>query len=217
MNKLYIGIDVQVRRPCAFAALDESGTLMQSGWFPTAREGRRSLEPLAKGHRLHIGIDESRVPLAKPREWYWNGSKQEWRTRKASEKGLGRHCEVAIKAHNLANPQWTPMKKDAPGWMQLGFGLFKELDPLGTTYEAFPSASYKMLESDPSLQLTINFSNMRLGKTDMLDAWMAAATVREYVEGRGMEVGGGDGLGTIILPRKLKKPIPNVLHWPSLG
>ncbi|MDF7801722.1 hypothetical protein P4C99_19750 [Pontiellaceae bacterium B1224] len=49
----------------------------------------------------------------------------------------------------------------------------------------------------------------------MLDAWMAAATVREFVEDRGMEVGGGDGLGSIILPRKLERPIGPVLHWPE--
>jgi hypothetical protein len=32
------------------------------------------------------------------------------------------------------------------------------------------------------------------GPKDMLDAWIATATVREFVEGRGTEVGGGDGL-----------------------
>jgi hypothetical protein len=50
----------------------------------------------------------------------------------------------------------------------------------------------------------------------MLDAWVAAATVMEFVEGRGTEVGGGDGLGTIILPRPLPEPvIDEVLVWPS--
>jgi hypothetical protein len=50
----------------------------------------------------------------------------------------------------------------------------------------------------------------------MLDAWVAAATVKEFVEGRGTEVGDGDGLGTIILPRPLPGPvIKEVLVWPS--
>ena len=50
----------------------------------------------------------------------------------------------------------------------------------------------------------------------MLDAWVAAATVREFVEGRGVEVGGGDGLGTIIIPRPLPEPIiQEVLAWPE--
>jgi hypothetical protein len=50
----------------------------------------------------------------------------------------------------------------------------------------------------------------------MLDAWAAAATVRDFVEGWGAEVGGGDGLGTIILPRLLPEPvIDEVLDWPE--
>jgi hypothetical protein len=51
----------------------------------------------------------------------------------------------------------------------------------------------------------------------MLDAWVAAATVREFVNGRGTEVGGGDGLGVIILPRPLPEPvIKEVLEWPEI-
>jgi len=51
----------------------------------------------------------------------------------------------------------------------------------------------------------------------MLDPWVAAATVREFVNGKGVEVGGGDGLGTIILPRPLPDPVINeVLEWPEI-
>jgi hypothetical protein len=50
----------------------------------------------------------------------------------------------------------------------------------------------------------------------MLDAWVAAVTVREFVNGKGTEIGGGDGFGTIILPRPLSDPVINeVLEWPS--
>jgi hypothetical protein len=35
----------------------------------------------------------------------------------------------------------------------------------------------------------------------MLDAVLAAVVVREYTLGRGCAVGGGDAMGTIILPR----------------
>jgi len=45
---------------------------------------------------------------------------------------------------------------------------------------------------------------------------VAAATVREFVAGNGTEVGGFDGLGTIILPRPLPEPvIDEVLVWPN--
>ncbi len=212
---LYVGIDVQLARPCAFAVVDELGSLIESGWFATADEGLQRLKPLARKHQLHMGIDAPRQPLPEPRRWYWSGAKQQWRKKTAADKGLGRHCEVAVKAHNLANPQWTPLKNDAPGWMLLGFDLFRSLEKIGTVHEAFPSASYAMLENDSSLQLTVNFSDVRPGKTDMLDAWMAAATVREFVEGRGAEVDGGDGLGTIILPRPLKNPVAAALRWPT--
>ena len=48
----------------------------------------------------------------------------------------------------------------------------------------------------------------------MLDAWVAAATVREFEEGRGTAVGGGDDLGKIILPRPLPEPtIYEFLRW----
>jgi len=48
----------------------------------------------------------------------------------------------------------------------------------------------------------------------MIDARVAAVSVREFVEGRGTEVGGGDGLGTKILPRPLPEPVINeVLMW----
>lgn len=50
----------------------------------------------------------------------------------------------------------------------------------------------------------------------MVDACMAAATVRETVLGRGEEVGGGDGFGTIVLPRPIENGrIAEVFVWPD--
>ena len=64
--------------------------------------------------------------------------------------------------------------------------------------------------------INVDFSACSPGPKDMLDAWLAAATVKEFVKGRGTEVGGGDGLGTIILPRPLPEPvIREVLSWPD--
>jgi hypothetical protein len=51
---------------------------------------------------------------------------------------------------------------------------------------------------------------------DVLDAVMAAVTVGEFRAGRGAEVGGGDGLNTIILPAPLREDGPQgVLQWPE--
>ena len=189
MPRLYIGIDVQVRCPCA--VVDAPGAVIDSHRFAAAEDGVAFLRPMAENYTLHIGIDAARVPIPRPRQWYWNGAKKTWRKKTASDKGLGRHCEVPTKAHNLANPQWTPSEANAPDWMQLGFELCRALDSISTTYEAFPSASYAMLENDPSLKLTVHFAAMRPGKTDMLDAWMAAATVRAFAEGHVMGSGNG--------------------------
>ena len=80
---------------------------------------------------------------------------------------------------------------------------------------AFPSASYALLHGNSDVRIHADFSACKPGPKDMLDAWVAAATVREFVEGRGTEVGGGDGLGTIILPRPIPNLIDEVLKWPS--
>ena len=53
------------------------------------------------------------------------------------------------------------------------------------------------------------------GPKDMLDAVVAAYSVKEYIAGRGMAVGGGDGLGEIILPRPVAEPGHPVLEWPA--
>jgi len=49
----------------------------------------------------------------------------------------------------------------------------------------------------------------------MLDACLAAATLREFISGRGEQVGGGDGLGTIVLPRSIAiGKMEEVFNWP---
>jgi hypothetical protein len=47
----------------------------------------------------------------------------------------------------------------------------------------------------------------------MLDAAVGAFTVLRYMQGVGSEVGGGDGLGTIILPTMVGSHPVNT--WPS--
>jgi hypothetical protein len=163
-----------------------------------------------------VGIDAPRMALNAPREWYWRGG--QWRHKTNTEKGYGRHCEVVIKALGIANPQWTRLKDDSPPWMELGFQLFQILQDVEHLYEVFPSASYTMLECDQHPPVELSFANFTHGPKDMLDACVSAFTVHAYVHGNGFEVGGGDGLGTIILPGTL--PVTEshpVLHWPDFS
>lgn len=162
---------------------------------------------------MYIGIDAPRRPLDRPREWYWRRGR--WRRRAPGEQGHGRHCEVMVKAHGIANPQWTPLRADAPAWMRQGFRLFELLGDRSSCYEVFPSASYRLFEQDPAPATTIDFAHFEPGPKDMLDAVVAAVTVHEFLSGRGCEVGGGDGLGAIVLPRPLPRPRAEVLAWPG--
>lgn len=210
---MYIGIDVQAARDCPYAVLGENLHLVDSGWLAGVSLDDSLLELLSRFPDARFGVDAPRQPLARPREWYWrNGG---WRRRAPSERGHGRHCEVVIKAHGVANPQWTPLRADAPGWMCNGFRIFEVLAGRAPCYEVFPSASYRLFEDDPAPATTLDFAHFKPGPKDMLDAVVAAVTVHEFLAGRGAEVGGGDGLGTIVLPRPLPQPRSEVLAWPG--
>jgi len=211
----HIGIDIQIRRNCCYAVIDDTGILIDSGWFSnTELDAVDLLKRWLKSGQIYVGIDAPRMPLVSKREWYWSGAKRKWNRRK-TQKGNGRHCEVVISAHRLANPQWTPLEQDAPEWMQLGFNLYSALEGQAIVYEVFPTASYALLQGNPDVRIEADFSACKPGPKDMLDAWVAVVTVLEFVEGRGSEVGGGDGLGTIILPRPIPNLINEVLKWPS--
>lgn len=136
----FIGIDVQTARGCPFAILDEAGTVVEDGWVEKAHPDRvvatlrKVLERQNPAQNaLALAIDAPRVPLAAPREWYWQGKR--WRRCQAKDQGAGRHCEVVIAAHRLANPQWTPSRPPFPSWMELGFAMFRQLAPQFHLYE----------------------------------------------------------------------------------
>jgi len=118
-------------------------------------------------------------------------------------------------AHKLASPQQAPLERDAPKWMQLGFTLYAELSDSGSLFEILPSAVYRQLEHDARASFPISLRHFARGPKDMLDAAVGAFVVREFVEGRGSEVGGGDGLGTIILPRQIDGRQSPVHEWPG--
>jgi hypothetical protein len=99
--------------------------------------------------------------------------------------------------------------------MELGFVLFAQLSGQFAVHEVFPSASYALLFGDRSLRIGVRLGDLAPGPKDMLDAYIAAATVREFVQGRGSAVGGGDGLGEIVLPRPIPRSNADVLRWPA--
>lgn len=217
----YIGIDVQISRGCSYFVINEERYCVDSGW--TSKENHddiaSSLRTLAikwsEGNKedVAIGIDSPRMPLLRPRNYYWNG-KVGWREKKQSDKGVGRHCEVVTKALNIANPQWTPIKGKCPEWMELGFMIFDTLKDFPGVYEVFPSASYTMFQGKDKPSVCVNFSNFLPGPKDMLDACVSAMTVYQFIHNKGSEVGGGDGYGTIILPGKVSM-LSAVHSWPE--
>ena len=216
MSPFFIGVDVQVRRKCSYAVIDTQGVLIDSGWFSDPVDefldivGRYTING-----RTEVGIDAPRMPLVEKRRWYWDGRQRRWKLGR-NQNGYGRHCEIVLSAHRIANPQWTPVKDNAPEWMRLGFSLFSMAQRVTGVHEVFPAASYSLLSGDREVKVQIDFSACKPGPKDMLDAWIAAATVKEFAEKRGCEVGGGDGLGTIVLPRPLPEPvIDEVQAWPS--
>ena len=151
------------------------------------------------GRRVVVGIDAPRRSLPAARTWRFD--RKRWVPLATAAKGHGRHCEMVVSALRLANPQWTPSLRTAPAWMKLGFRIFAEIDTAGfRTHEVFPSASYTQLTNE-DVRFEISTAGLRPRPKDMLDAYIAAVTVAEFELGRGCEVGGGDRLGTIVLPR----------------
>lgn len=212
-EKHFIGIDVQSNRDCPYAVFNETLQMVDSGWIPSKTfSGDMIADICSKYPNSYVGLDCPRMPLPELREWYWVKGRWEKRT---TQVGHGRHCEVVIKAHNIANPQWTPLADKAPDWMRIGFSLFKEFGARCQVFESFPSASYHMLQTVPEVVCSMSFDQFRPGPKDMLDAVIAAISVFEFINGRGCEVGGGDGLGTIILPRPILNPKKEVLQWPG--
>lgn len=211
----YFGVDVQCARGCPYVALDTDLKPYDSGWLKSPEAISDVVENVIKNLvPVAVGIDAPRYPLASRRSHYWDGRK--WRPRRPSERGYGRHCEVVIASLRLANPQWTPLEIACPEWMRQGFRLFSALSVQEHVYEVFPTASYKQLADDSNPMFWVSLGGFAHGVKDMLDAYVSAFTVREYLSGRGTAVGGGDGMGAIILPRQFPFHLAQLLEWPSI-
>ncbi len=204
MIKYFAGVDVQISRGCSYYILDNNKNFITSGWIKeNIPLSFQKLFLNISNNQLNtivIGIDAPRMPIKKLRTRYFDKTRNIWVEK--PKMSNGRECEVLIKSNNLANPQWTRTNAESPKWMQLGFKIFSELKDFPYVYEVFPSASYRMLEKE-KLKYELCLNNFVSGVKDMLDASVAAITVYEFISGRGCEVGGDDGLGTIILPRNV--------------
>ncbi len=223
--RLFVGIDVQVARGCAWAALDECGHAVDRGWTSAPSAGgtaaalASAIECLERTRRTTaaIAIDAPRRARPAPREHYWDRAQHAWRRRRTGDRGFGRHCEVVVSALGLGRPQWTPLMGACPSWMETGFALFSTLARAArVVHEVFPSAAYQQLRDAREPVVALPLAAFAPGPKDMLDAHVAALVVREVVQGRGCEVGGGDGLGTIALPRPVDAgSCAAVLAWPA--
>jgi hypothetical protein len=210
----YVGVDVAAGRS-AYAVVRGDLSPHRSGWLEEAAGIRKIVEQASADlGRVAVGIDAPRAPLPAPRSHYWR--RKQWVPKGPFEKGRGRHCEVVLKAWKIANPQWTPQETEAEDWMRVGFAMYRLPEGDADVHEVFPTASYRLLETADDAVCPLSLSQFAGGPKDMLDAYVAAFTVREFLEGRGAEVGGGDGLGTIVLPRPLPATAPPlVLDWPG--
>lgn len=201
----FIGIDVQTARGCPFAVLDEGAKVVEDGWV-NSEEPEQAVKAFKQVvdryppdlNTVALAVDAPRTPLTSPREWYWNGGR--WRRCGPKDQGAGRHCEVVVAAHRLANPQWTPSRPPFPAWMELGFAIFLQLGSRCRVYEVFPSASYRMLEGDDLTTITVRLGNFAPGGKDMLDAYVAAATLREFLQGRGARSEAATGWARLFCP-----------------
>jgi hypothetical protein len=204
MIKLFAGIDVQISRGCCFYIIDKNKKYVSGGWIkekiPQTFQKLFKILSDNQTDTIAIGIDAPRMPIKKLRSRNFNKQTNLWIESRDAK--VGRECEVMIKSYSIANPQWTRTLKDSPEWMRLGFSIYKSLKDFPFVYEVFPSASYKML-SNANVEYELCLNEFNGGVKDMLDASVAAITVFEFINGRGCEVGGEDGLGTIVLPRKI--------------
>lgn len=204
MIKLFAGIDVQICRGCCYYIIDQNNKYVVSGWIKEKIPQTFSKLLLEVSNNqpdtISIGIDAPRLPIRKLRTRYFDRKINSWLEK--TKQSVGRECEVIIKSYSIANPQWTKTLAESPEWMKLGYNIFSALKEFPYVYEVFPSASYKMLEKE-NLAYELCLNSFKGGVKDILDASVAAITVYQFVNGRGCEVGGDDGWGTIVLPRKI--------------
>ena len=201
---LHIGLAPGLAGRTAFAILDGAGNFLDAGFFegslPT--ELTRQIEAgLASGLAVVFGVDAARHALTRLRYWNWEPTAEHW-VRLLRGADTGRHAEIILRAHGFRGTRWSVTA--AP--------IYQALQALPGTviYEVCAEAAFQAMDPgspppEPSAAAGASLEH----------ATLAATTSREFFAGRGQEIGGGDGLGTIILPRPLRRRVEGVLEWPE--
>lgn len=206
-RSLHIGLAPGLAGRTAFMVLDGAGNFLDAGFFegclPT--ELVRQIEAgLAAGLAVLAGVDAARHALPRLRYWEWEPTAERW-VRLLRGTSAGRHAEIILRAHGFRETRWTDRTAGAASMFQALHAL-----PGTVIYETCAEASFQAL--DPGSPLP---SQSAPAEGSLEHATLAATTSREFFAGRGQEIGGGDGLGTIILPRPLRRRIAGVLEWPD--
>lgn len=215
-RSLHIGLDPGESNRTAVSILDGLGNFVDAGFFEGPLPSdliRRITDWLAAGDCVAVAIDGPAHPLSRPRYWDWLPAANRW-VRSLRPSPAGRHAEIILRAHGFHTTRWTGLASSA-----------------ATASPDSVSALYARCQAIPRLQVREVCAQVSIFAFDALSpepdypdapeanlthAALAASTSREFSLGRGMEVGGGDGSGAILLPRPLSPLIPGVLHWPEM-
>lgn len=211
---LYIGLDPGKARRCAFSVVDHLGNFLDAGFFDGAIPHsltRRMTEGIHSGMLVAVGIDGARHLLSQPRQWDWDERETGWK-KLPSGTEAGRHAEIVLRAYGFRDCRWTGPATSASDRHLYTLSLYATCQALRgvEVHETCAQASAQAFDS-PGDRLGLP-ENL---EANLADATLAAGSAREFRQGRGLQVGGGDGLGAITLPRPLALAIPGVLEWPE--
>jgi hypothetical protein len=221
-HNIFVGIDVSGERSLVFCALTAAGQLL---WAETCRPGElheafERLSSRSSGVVQAVGIDGPRMFPRRPRRWAWRRGR--WTP---SAKPLaGRHCEVAVRAIGLADPDWTPIRRDAPAWMLHCPHVYRDCAKIvgaEHVHEVNPKASRRQLAflallKVPHRSMIRPPRGFPSARRDALDAMIAAWTVALHETGCGSAIGGGDDAGSIVIPGDPPPQTPpGLLSYPT--
>lgn len=149
-NTTFLGIDPTAgQRPFVYAALDHEKHLLALGQgdlddvLAFVAGQRQAVVAISAPRQPNLGrmeqaeIRQSLSPIPRPGRW------MDFRV-----------VEYLLRQHNISIPQTRGNEQESPGWMQMGFKLYRRLESLG--YQTFPThgAALQSLEVYPHASYT---------------------------------------------------------------